>query len=440
MWIWKCVTPHPPIIVPEVGKGNEAPAANTVTAMKRLSARLSPLIPDIVLVLSPHAPYSEGLCVILADRYEGDFSRFGASGRKWSFRGAVEEGETLTREISRNLPVTILRPQKGALDHASLVPLSFLGESWNGRTRLVLANPIGMSPKDAYKLGKILADFDHDATWGFIGSADLSHRLIPGAPAGYDAQGRFFDENVVRSIREGSGAELLSLPDSLVEAAGECGFRSVATFLGLTEKEHRTVLSYEGPFGVGYCVACAALDPALYLPSVARRAVEEMLETGRVLSAPPVDDDPVLSAANACFVSLKTGDGNLRGCIGTILPQHAALVEEVISNAVSAAFHDPRFPPVNRTELTDLHFSVDVLSHPERVNGIEELNPRIYGVILEQGARRGVLLPDLEGVDSVEEQLRIASMKAGIRDPLSSSLYRFTVNRYKERRHSPEER
>jgi len=376
--------------------------------MKRLSARFSPLIPDIVLLLSPHAPYSEGLCVILADRYEGSFARFGAPERKWSFCGAVEEGEMLTREISRNLPVTILRPQKGALDHASLVPLSFLGESWSGRTRLVLANPIGMSPTDAYTLGRILAEFDDDASWGFIGSADLSHRLVPGAPAGYAPEGHSFDEAVVRAIREGGGAELLSLPDSLVEAAGECG--------------------------------CATLDPAVYLPSLARRTVEEMLETGRVLSAPPVDDDPVLSAANACFVSLKTGDGNLRGCIGTILPQHAALVEEVISNAVSAAFRDPRFPPVNRTELTDLHFSVDVLSHPERVNGIEELNPRIYGVILEQGTRRGVLLPDLEGVDAVEEQLRIAAMKAGIRDPHSSSIYRFTVERYKERRHSAEER
>ena len=295
-----------------------------------------------------------------------------------------------------------------------------------------------MSPKDAYLLGKILADFDDDSTWGFIGSADLSHRLVPDAPAGYAPEGQSFDEAVVRAIREGSGAELLSLPDSLVEAAGECGFRSVATFLGLTEKEHRTVLSYEGPFGVGYCVACAALDPAVYLPSLARRTVEEMLETGRMLSAPPIDDDPLLSGASACFVSLKTDDGNLRGCIGTILPQHDALVEEVISNAVSAAFRDPRFPPVGRSEMPNLHFSVDVLSHPERVNGIEELNPRIYGVILEQGARRGVLLPDLEGVDTVEEQLRIAAMKAGIRDPHSSSIYRFTVERYKERRHSAE--
>ncbi len=440
MWVWKCVTPHPPIIVPEVGKGNEAAAANTVTAMKRLSARLSPLIPDIALILSPHAPYSEGLCVVLADKYEGSFARFGAPERKWSFRGAVAEGETLTRKISRNLPVTILRPQKGVLDHASLVPLSFLADSWNDRTRLVLANPIGMSPSDAYTLGKILADFDDDSTWGFIGSADLSHRLVPGAPAGYAPQGRSFDEAVVRAIREGGGAELLSLPDSLVEAAGECGFRSVATFLGLTDNEHRTVFSYEGPFGVGYCVACAALDPALYLPALARRTVEEMLETGRMLSVPPVDDDPVLSGASACFVSLKTKDGNLRGCIGTILPQHAALAEEIISNAVSAAFRDPRFPPVDRTEMPNLHFSVDVLSHPESINGIEELDPRIYGVILEQGARRGVLLPDLEGVDTVEEQLRIAAMKAGIRDPLSASLYRFTVERYKERRYPPERR
>jgi AmmeMemoRadiSam system protein A len=131
------------------------------------------------------------------------------------------------------------------------------------------------------------------------------------------------------------------------------------------------------------------------------------------------------------FVSLKKG-GELRGCIGTIFPVTGSTGEEVIENAVSAATRDPRFPPVTESELPDIQYSVDVLSEPEDVADTGQLDPIRYGVIVSDGLRRGLLLPDLEGVDTVEEQIRIASMKAGLApgDP-NVSIQRFEVKRYR---------
>lgn len=130
------------------------------------------------------------------------------------------------------------------------------------------------------------------------------------------------------------------------------------------------------------------------------------------------------------FVSLKK-HGELRGCIGTFEPTRRNVAEEVIHNAISSATRDPRFPPVSEHELSHLSYSVDVLTRPEPVSAAVELDPRRYGVIVERGPRRGLLLPDLEGVDSVEDQIAICRMKAGIGPGEPVKLYRFEVRRYR---------
>ena len=123
-------------------------------------------------------------------------------------------------------------------------------------------------------------------------------------------------------------------------------------------------------------------------------------------------------------------DGNLRGCIGTILATRDNLAEEILQNAISACSRDPRFSPVEVDELDDIEYSVDVLGEPERIFSVNDLNVKRYGVIVENGGRRGLLLPDLEGVDTVEEQIAIAKRKAGIRPEEKVSLWRFEVIRH----------
>ncbi len=144
----------------------------------------------------------------------------------------------------------------------------------------------------------------------------------------------------------------------------------------------------------------------------------------------PRELTPEMMERAGVFVSLKVG-GMLRGCIGTYEPAKANVAEEVITNAISSATRDPRFPPVTPGELADLDYSVDVLTTPEPVEGEAELDPKRYGLIVESGGRKGLLLPDLEGVDSVARQIEICRSKAGIMPHQPVQLYRFEVKRYR---------
>ncbi|MBI5197797.1 MAG: AmmeMemoRadiSam system protein A [Nitrospirae bacterium] len=168
---------------------------------------------------------------------------------------------------------------------------------------------------------------------------------------------------------------------------------------------------------------------------LAKAAVAEYLLSGTLLQ-PLMGKLPAeLGEKGATFVSLKKG-GRLRGCMGTFQPVTPTIAQEVVYNAVNAATRDPRFSPVTLRELEEIRFSVDVLTPPEPVDSTAFLNPRRYGVLVEQGLQRGLLLPDLEGVDTVEHQLEIAQQKAGIEpahgvgDPIK--IFRFEVRRYQQ--------
>lgn len=166
------------------------------------------------------------------------------------------------------------------------------------------------------------------------------------------------------------------------------------------------------------------------LVSLARRAIETYIRDRTVIEPPDIPDPGPRKAG--VFVSLHLPDGSLRGCIGTIEPQRNRIEEEIVANAISAATGDPRFYPLEETELDRLHVSVDVLEPPEEVNGPEDLDVKRYGVIVRTiDGRRALLLPDLEGVETVDQQLRITCRKGGI-DPVNDqySIFRFRVERH----------
>ncbi|HVG20518.1 MAG TPA: AmmeMemoRadiSam system protein A [Blastocatellia bacterium] len=166
-------------------------------------------------------------------------------------------------------------------------------------------------------------------------------------------------------------------------------------------------------------------------PELARLAIEKFIREGERINPPP-EPTGVLAERAGAFVTLRTGGGKLRGCIGTIEPMCATVAEEIIRNAISAATHDPRFAPVTENELSDLTYGVDVLSRPEPARGPEDLDPSRYGVIIEttDGSRRGLLLPRIEGIDSAEQQWLAVHMKAGIRPGTPVRVERFTVTRF----------
>ena len=160
-----------------------------------------------------------------------------------------------------------------------------------------------------------------------------------------------------------------------------------------------------------------------------RETIENYIKQGKIIT-PPLDlPEEMINQKAGVFVSLKK-NGNLRGCIGTFMPIQENIAQEIIKNAISAAVDDPRFSPVIASELGDLTISVDVLSLPEEIFDVSELDPEKYGVIVSSGYKKGLLLPDLEGVDTVEEQLYIAKRKAGIYPDEKVKLFRFEVKRY----------
>jgi AmmeMemoRadiSam system protein A len=285
----------------------------------------------------------------------------------------------------------------------------------------------------------------------FVASGDLSHRLTRDAPAGYSPLGADLDSSIVEGVRRGDLVGLAQLDPALVEAGGECGLRSIITlggFFGFAPVPAR-VLSYECPWGVGYLTALAGEDalraaasldatadsgrkggmpgtPESEIVALARRTIEQYLSTGHAPDGVLTDGSYPRRAG--VFVSLHRDD-RLRGCIGTIAPTMPSLAEEVVYNAVQAATRDPRFSVLDESELDDLEIKVDVLHAPEDCE-LSELDPSRYGVIVTSGGRRGLLLPDLEGVDDVPTQVSIAMQKAGIPPGSPCSLQRFLVDRY----------
>jgi len=453
-WTWAALMPHPPILVPEVGREREA--APTLEGVRGLTKKLATLPragrPDFLLMLSPHQPYAQGgLFINTAPEIKGGLERFGAPGINFHLNTAPQWSALVDHLRAAGLPLATAEINNLSPDHGSIVPLYFLAEIFGQLPPVILANPIGLTPVQALALGRALAGFNPSGpNWALLASGDLSHRLTPEAPAGFNPEGRIFDQDVMAALAAGDPEVLIEKwPMPRLEAAGECGFRSVLALLGLAGGPVEP-LSYEGPFGVGYGTALRinpeATDAAVpagsepppdsaYYPRLARLTVETYLAE-RELSDDLWSDlgaDPAIwSLTRACFVSIKNKDGSLRGCIGTILPTQPGLAREIMANAVSAATRDPRFPPMTARELPGVIFSVDVLSPPEPVGGLDQLDPARWGVIVTKGRQRGLLLPDLEGVDTVEKQVSIAAQKAGLSSLAGVSLERFSVTRYKE--------
>ena len=162
--------------------------------------------------------------------------------------------------------------------------------------------------------------------------------------------------------------------------------------------------------------------------TLARKAIEEYTKKGSKIS-PPEKLPEELKKRRGVFVSLKK-NGNLRGCIGTVEPTQENVAQEIIRNAIQACSSDPRFPAITKGELNDLKISVDILGEKEKIDSIDQLNPEKYGVLVKKDRQTGLLLPDLEGIDSAEEQVDIACKKAGIVSKEDIGLYRFEVKRF----------
>ena len=428
-------------MVPEVGRESIAGVVDSIDAMSELTTRLIDSGAESVILISPHAPLeADAFVAYEGPQVFGDFSHFNAPDTYFSLP-VDEELLGAIREVAATKQFGLTMLGTHDLDHGTAVPLYFLlRNGWRGK--VVTLGFSFLSNDDHVRFGSCIRSAVDQVgrRVAFIASGDLSHRLKPQAPAGYNPDAHIFDEQVVDALRSNDPQRIVNIDYNLRRLAGECGFRSMLVAIGASSELPPScdVLSYEAPFGVGYLVAqitnqaAGADGKEISLPALARDAVETFVRSEEVLS-PPQSVQTLLTTRAPCFVSLKTLNGELRGCIGTIEASRDTLAEEIIANAISAATNDPRFEPVRPDELSNLRYSVDVLFPPEEAV-IGDLDPSAYGVIVEDksGGRRGLLLPDIPGIDNAEQQVEIAARKAGIARDEPVRLYRFKVERFRE--------
>jgi AmmeMemoRadiSam system protein A len=437
-----------------VGGGNLARAKATAKAMDLVARHALASNPDTLVLISPHSPRHPGAFGFWhTPRLRGSFVRFGSPGDKVDLPLDRIFTERLEQEARRRVLRTWRIEDDEPLDHGALVPLWYLcAVGWNRPTVILGLNYPGDGGLD--ELGQAIATTTRELNrrTALIASGDMSHRLTRNAPAGYDPDAPRFDATFVNLLRAGAYGSIGRLDPALQDKAAEDVVDSTQVALAAVSYQttgHK-VLSYEGPFGVGYGVAIlfdqqnsgparSAAAPRERkivsrlsdLPAVARCAVEAKLRNGP--AEPTFEVRGELAEPGALFVTVRSQAGELRGCRGVTAPVEPDLVEETWHCAVSAALLDSRFRPVTAEELPGLQFSVTVLGPLEPVATAAELNPAVYGVkVSSRDGRRGVLLPAIAGVDTVEEQLAVARQKAGITAEESVNIERFSARSFIE--------
>ena len=453
------ILPHPPIILPEVGRGEERKIQKTIDSFREIAGRIRDLKPETIVLTSPHSIlYADYFHISPGKEARGTFGQFRAPGVVVSAAYDTEFVSDLERRAGAvRIPAGTLGERDSALDHGTMIPLSFINEVYTDY-KLVRIGLSGLSLAGHYRLGMCIADAA-DALQRrvvFVASGDLSHKVKADGPYGYAPEGVKFDKEVTKAMAEGDFLRFLTFSPELTEKAAECGLRSFVIMAGALDgrKVRAELLSYEGTFGVGYGAAAflpgEADESRRFLEAhlraerdrlqkvkdgedayarLARYSAEHYVTTRKRAALPEGLPAELTKERAGVFVSLKK-HGSLRGCIGTISPVTDSIAEEILRNAVAACTEDPRFPPVRPDELPELVYSVDVLSPPEPIDSPEALDVERYGVIVSSGRRRGLLLPHLEGVDTVAQQIGIALQKAGIRPDESHRLERFEVVRH----------
>lgn len=465
-------SPHPPIIIPEIGQGSERALSQTKAGMHQVASFIKDQAPEVIICITPHGNvFQDAICLLDEPYLQGDFTAFNC---------AVRMKKAVDLKLNRAIQHVFL--QKGIahlfmkqleakqyrakieLDHGCMVPLYYIDQAYTAYRLVHLT--IGLMPLlELYQIGMALqqAVLNSGYTAVVLASGDLSHCLKNEGAYRYHPQGPVFDDKIKTALMDHDFFSILTLSPKIYNPAGQCGLRPFVLALGAVDgkKSDTQVYSYEGPFGVGYLTAslkvlsgetdslvpryhnfeqqqyvmrCQSEDVYMRL---ARTAIEAKINKKAKLKlkdfckqeTDTLFKSRILKERRGAFVSLSI-DGILRGCIGTIEPIKRNLGEEIIYNAVQAAQHDPRFTPVTKKELLLLEIKVDILHPIELIQNELQLDVKKYGVIVEAGKRRGLLLPNLEGINEVTEQVRIARRKAGIHDGEKVKLYRFEVERH----------
>ena len=453
------MVPHPPMIVPAVGRGSEAQVEETARAYEKVAEEIAALCPETIVITSPHSiMYADYFHLSPGSSASGSFAAFRAPSVSFDER----YDEELVSEICRladeeEFPAGTLGERDASLDHGTMVPLWFIRNRYK-EGKIVRIGLSGLPLIDHYRLGQLIKQAAENTGRRvvMIASGDLSHKLQEYGPYGYVPEGPEYDERIMDVMGRAAFGELFGFDESFCDRAAECGHRSFVIMAGAFDGTAVTAerLSHQDITGVGYGICTfhpeGPDDSRRFLEArfreaelaanerrknadpyvkLAYAAVDAYVSGRGKISVPDGLPDEMLSRRAGTFVSIHE-HGALRGCIGTIGPTRASIAEEIIGNAISASTRDPRFPAITADELPWLEISVDVLGEAEDIDSKDMLDVKRYGVIVTSGLKRGLLLPDLDGVDTVDQQIDIAKQKAGIGRFEKYKLQRFEVIRH----------
>ncbi len=464
------MVPHPPIILPEVGHGEEKEISATNAAYEQVADEIAALKPETIIISSPHSVmYADYFHISPGKSAHGDMSRFRAAEVAFDAEYDTELVDEICR-LSENgaelqsFPAGTMGERDATLDHGTLIPLYYICKKYQDfkLMRIGLSSlPLALH----YQMGKLIQDAVNNLGRRvvFVASGDLSHKMKEDGPYGFVPEGPVYDDRIMDVMGSGDFKKLFEFDDDFCNKAAECGHRSFVIMAGaldgLSVKAEK--LSHEATFGVGYGICRfevgapdenrhfldewrkeklaeldkrrADADPYVKL---ARYSLESYVNGGVTvhtsdLKGPEWADlpDEMFNTKAGAFVSIHK-NGALRGCIGTISATCDCVAAEILQNAISAGTNDPRFNMITPDELPWLEINVDVMGIPEPISSTDLLDVKKYGVIVTSGYKRGLLLPNLDGVDNVNQQINIACQKAGIPAGEEISLERFEVVRH----------
>ena len=426
------VVPHPPLIVKEIGNGRERTVEKTIDSYIKVSEEIASLKPETIIISSPHTEcYEDYFFVSTNPKMEGDFKNFGAPDVK--FKEEIDLDLALEIEkISQKEKFKAGGIDKVIdLDHGTMVPLYYIRKKYNN-FKLVVVGLSGFSLESHFEFGKIIDRSINNLGRKvvFVASGDLSHKLREEGPYGFAKEGPIYDDMIQKTLSNANFTELLKYDKNLLFKAAECGHPSFTIMAGALDdrKVKPNFYSHEDVTGVGY--GLWSFYPNDEYVMLARDTIFSYIKYGKKIDIPSYVTKELRETKKGVFVTIHK-KGLLRGCIGTFLPVYNCLAQEIIENAISSSTRDPRFPRISEEELNDLYINVDVLSTPETINSISQLDPKKYGVIVQSGLKKGLLLPNIEGIDSVSEQIFIAKQKANINPNEEVTLQRFEVIRHK---------
>ena len=449
------MVPHPPLIVPAVGKGGEKDIIETTKSYERVAQEIAKIAPDTIVIISPHSVmYGDYFHISPGDGAVGSFARFGAPQVNFDEKYDKEFVVVLeSRLYADDFPGGTLGERDKELDHGTMVPLYFIRKYYQGG-KIIRIGLSGLSLADHYKLGIYIRQVAEDLGRNtvIVASGDLSHKLQKYGPYGFDPAGPVYDEKIMAAAAAADFGGMLEFDENLLDKAAECGHRSFVimsgTFDGVDVKAE--ALSHQDITGVGYGICIfepgaknedrcflkkladkvKTADSSAYV-KLARATIDMYVRTGKRLKFAKDLPEGLAEELPAEATDRRAGAFVSVHKSGTIGPVQDSIAEEIISNAISAVSRDPRFDRVREDELGLLEINVDILGEPEDIDGPDQLDVKRYGVIVSCGGRRGLLLPDLDGVDTVEDQIDIARRKGGISPDDDYKLQRFEVVRYR---------